>query len=117
MLTPGLACATTMCANMDVMADMVGETPCHEAVADRQDIDGIMIAIDCADVDLALADNPPQLSPPAIDTSSIDLYWNEYLIASNVIADHGLAIRGPPDIRQFEPSYPPVYQTTQRIRL
>ena len=41
MLTPGLACAKTMCANMDAMAAQAEEMPCHGDMAEMDSEPGV----------------------------------------------------------------------------
>ena len=116
MLTPGLACSKTMCANMDAMAAQATEMPCHGEMADQSPEPGLMIAIDCAEVDLATADVPPTVKAPT-DTVKIGFdLWGADQAHGLQVADARF-IRGPPDKGLSHSSYPSVFLNTQRIRI
>ncbi len=116
MLTPGLACAKTMCANMDAMVAQAEDVPCHGEMPEMDSDPAMMITIDCAKVDMVAADPLPIIKAPT-DTVQIDLaIW----VAEQV---HGLRIvdaryiRGPPDKGFSQSTYPPIFLNTQRIRI
>ena len=116
MLTPGLACAKTMCANMDAMAAQAEEMPCHGDMAEMDSEPGVMIAIDCAKVDMTSADPVPTIEAPT-DMVQIDLaIWVAEQVHSLQVAD-ARYIRGPPDRGFSHSTYPPIFLNTQRIRI
>lgn len=116
MLTPGLACAKTMCANMDAMATQGEDMPCHGEMADMDSDPAVMIAIDCAKVDLASADPVPTIKAPADTAQLVLAFWAAEQLHGLQIADARF-IRGPPDKGFSHSSYPSIFLNTQRIRI
>ena len=116
MLTPGLACAKTMCANMDAMAAQAEDVPCHGEMAEMDIEPGVMIAIDCAKIDMASADPVPTIKAPT-DTVQVGFaVWVAEEVHGLQIAD-ARYIRGPPDKDFSQSTYPPIFLNTQRIRI
>ncbi len=116
MLTPGLACAKTMCANMDAMAEQAAEMPCHGEMPEMDSEPGVMIAIDCAKVDMASADPVPTIKA-STDTVKVGFaVWAVEQVQGLQVAEARF-IRGPPDPDLTRSSYPPAYLNTQRIRI
>ena len=106
MLTPVLACVMTFCPVQASAATTSGQIPCHETNGDIDAKDGLMLAIDCMDVDLFQQDSV-NVSPPNQSIDSVDYVWAEIAADYNFSpADYNF-IRGPPDrpdIAQAEPS-------------
>ena len=116
MLTPGLACAKTMCANMNAVAVQAEDMPCHGEMTEMDADPAIMIAIDCAKVDLAFADPVPTIKAPA-DTVHLGFAtWAAEQVHGLQIAG-ARYIRGPPDTGFSYSTYPPIFLNTQRIRI
>lgn len=116
MLTPGLACAQTMCANMDAMAEQIEDMPCHGEMADALAAPGVMIALDCAGIDLAKADGAASVKAPG-SPEQIDYALAFNNMQSGVPSADDHLIRGPPPVRLGNLSYPAIYLGTQRIRI
>jgi len=110
MLTPVLVCAMSFCPMQSAQAAQ--SEPCHQT----DDNKGIMLSLDCMDVDLFQSDTAndiqPDLTIDSVDYVLADLTSGWSLTPANI---HG--IRGPPE-RTTEPYVrPSLILTTQRFRI
>ena len=117
MLTPGLACAGVM-GNAKphmAMAGMAKEMPCCPKSDQKSDMGGMLLK-DCAKIDLQHVGDSLLLKK--VDVVKISPYiLPQDLIAVNFEPSQALSIRGPPDPPEIFRSYPPIFLTTQRLRI
>lgn len=116
---PSLVCAMHVCPSTEQVSQPSQQQHCADKVNDAatEQLDTVMLFVDCMGVDLQLSPLPfqiaePTFSPDLTGDSSVE-FWSEIRGAN--IQFH--AIRGSPAEYAFALSNPPVYFVTQRFRL
>lgn len=121
MFTPSLACAGFMDNPQSkkppmAMAGMAKEMPCCPKSTQKSDGMGTMLFKDCAKIDLQHVGDSLLLKK--VDFVEISLYiLPQDLIGANFELSQAHLIRGPPDSPEIFRSYPPIFLTTQRLRI
>lgn len=119
MFTPSLSCAQFMHEQKPqmAMAGMAKDMPCcPKPDQKKSDCPDTMLFKDCAGIDLQHVTDLPLLKK--VDVVKI----SPYILPQDVMAQsYGLMqahlIRGPPDPPEIFRSYPPIFLTTQRLRI
>lgn len=117
MFTPSLACAQFMQVKKPhmAMAGMAKDMPCCPKSAQKSDMGGMLFK-DCAKIDLQHTTDAPLLKKVEI------VKIPPYILPQDVTAHsfgvlQARLIRGPPDPPEIFRSYPPIFLTTQRLRI
>lgn len=98
------------------MAGMAKEMPCCPKSDQKSDDMSTMLFKDCAKIDLQQAGDTPLLKK--VDIVKVSPYiLPQDLIAANFELSQAHLIRGPPDPPEIFRSYPPIFLTTQRLRI
>lgn len=121
MLMPSLACAMPVCADKATQSLEQAQQPCAEHHSDNTSDSNkdtkVKFLVDCMGVDLQKADTT------SIDKPILKAAGDSYILAALVPAvsvPHiaiGIIRGPPPDHSGLSSSYPPVFLTTQRIRI
>lgn len=114
MLTPALVCGSFICAKpAQAMEDM----PCHGEKQDDNEKHSLMFMKDCLKVELLQAGHGDTFQKPDIDISKVVYGAPDLLTGYNFEPVASYNIRGPPTETVAAGTYPPVYLTTQRLRI
>ena len=117
-----LACFMPLCFNKAQAApvqNMAMETPCHEMTEDKKNslASSDMLMMDCLDEDFVHSIQASDLSPKH-DISKIN--WDIITVNTDDITslpDSHFARGPPPSLSVSDSSFPPVFLTTQRLRI
>jgi hypothetical protein len=118
MLTPGLACAKMMPHENahKAMAGMAKGMHCCPEPEHQSDM-GTMLFKDCAKIDLQYVGDSQLLEKTDIVKAALPYSLAQDRIAGNLVPSQARFIRGPPDPPEVFSSYPPIFLTTQRLRI
>jgi hypothetical protein len=118
MLTPGLACANMMSRGSThrVTAEMAKGMPCCPESEHKSDM-GTMLLKDCAKIDLQHVGDSLLLQKTDIVKAALPSILAQDRIAGNLLPSQARFIRGPPDPSEGFRSSPPIFLTTQRLRI
>ena len=121
MLTPSLACAMPVCAEQTGQAAEETQPPCAEhhpgGSSDSKEDTKVKFLLDCMGVDLQKADTA------SIDKPILKVAMDGYILAALVPTASipykavGIIRGPPPDWPVLSQTYPPIFLTTQRIRI
>lgn len=114
MFMPSLACGNLMFAKK---AQAAQETPCHGNVQKSNADEATMLFKDCARIDLSHADHGNTIQKPEIQIDKVFYALIDLSANSSFTPVRANQIRGPPIIAAASETYPPLYLTTQRLRI
>lgn len=114
MLTPTLVCGGFMCAQPAQAAE---EMPCHGEKQSDNEKHSLMFMKDCLKVELLQAGNGDTFQKPDIEISKIFYGRADILTGYSFEPAASYHIRGPPIETAEALTYPPLYLTTQRLRI
>ncbi|MBI3442094.1 MAG: hypothetical protein HY052_09900 [Proteobacteria bacterium] len=117
MFTPSLSCAQFMQTQKPhmAMAGMAKDMPCCPKADQKSDM-GTKFFKDCAKIDLQQAGDGLLLKK--VDSVQASPYiLPQDLIAAQFEFSRAHFIHGPPDPPEIFRSYPPIFLTTQRLRI
>ena len=112
-LTPSLACGGMMCAKK---AHAAQGRPCHEKQENGKN-HAVMLFTDCLGVDLAQADQADTLKKPDVHIKKVVYAWVAIVTDYDFMPSSSYQIRGPPPAAVTARIDPPLYLTTQRLRI
>ncbi len=113
---PSLVCFMAVCPMKSAQAgEMVS---CHDQKNEdsKTNVDNFMLVQDCLGVDFFQQDVNQDFSPD-LTLTDIDFVWADLTIKHSFEAHNNHSIRGPPIISDVAMNAPPLYLSTQRIRI
>jgi hypothetical protein len=118
MVTPSLACGPFLCAGKaHAAAISMQGMPCHDMSTKQKQSNGPMLFKDCSHIDLQTSGDATVLKKPDFRSYAI-AFITAVSATQPLLLPSGLkTIRGPPEWVELSQAYPPLYLTTQRLRI
>jgi len=113
---PSLVCFMAVCPMKSAQAGEV--VSCHDTKKEdgKKDVKGFMLVQDCMGVDFFQQDSNQDFSPD-LTLTDVDFVWADLTVLHNFEPSKIHAIRGPPPMPDVATNEPPLYLSTQRIRI